>query len=183
MRNYDVQSDDMYSKFMNALERLEDIIENAESTWVTNKIKIDKNEIDIVMKEIKMELPEEFNHFRWLKEQREVIMDDAQKQADELIISAEHRHKEIIDNAKQEKKKMLAELDAYIKKSVEQHEIVRHAKVKANEIIANAQAGSKEIRLNSYSYANDMLNRSYLQLEKTLRAIDKDRKEMQKYTP
>lgn len=119
------------------LETLEDIIENSRNVPFSAKGIVDKEELLDIIKEIRIKLPDELKQAKWVKEERQRILVEAQKEADDIVKEAENRIISMID----------------------EHEITRKANETAEEIIEKAKKESKEIRLASLKYADDMLSR------------------------
>ncbi len=178
MSNYNLEF-----KVMDLLEELEDKIENSNPNMFTNKIKIDKDEIEHIIEEIKISLPEEYQHVKWLKEQRDLIIDDAQRHAENLLVDAENKEIQILENANMEKDKRLAELEAYVNQSVEEHEIVRLAKQRAEGIIRDANEQAYQMKMSAYQYTEEMLGNSFKHFEHVLSVIEQNRQEMLRYRP
>ncbi len=55
----------------------------------SNKVQVDKDEIFEIIDEIKMKLPNEIKQSKWVIEERNKILVDAQKEADEMLKEAE----------------------------------------------------------------------------------------------
>ena len=70
------------------LETLEDILERGKSVPFTSKTIIDKEELLEIVKEIRLKLPDELKQAKWIKEERQRILVEAQKEADEVVKEA-----------------------------------------------------------------------------------------------
>ena len=110
------------------LEALEDILERSKTVPFTDKGIVSKNEILDIIKEIRLKLPDELKQAKWIKEERERIITEAQKDADDIVKEAENRIISMIDEQEITKK-------AYEKKT----EII----ATANDIIANPRKYSE----------------------------------------
>lgn len=117
------------------IDNLEDVIEDASSVPLTSKCLIDKEEIFERIQEIRLQLPEDLKQAKWVKEERQRILMEAQKEADNILKGAEDK----------------------IAALVNEHEITKHAQEQAEIIIANAQNNAKDIRLGTLEYADGML--------------------------
>ena len=124
------------------LETLEDIIERSRTIPFTEKIITDKNEILDIIKEIRLKLPDELKQAKWIKEERERIIAEAQKDADDIVKEAENRIISMID----------------------EHEITRKAYEKKTEIIATANEIYREVSKDTSNYADSILEN----IEKTI---------------
>ena len=70
------------------LETLEDILEKSKTLPFTEKSIIAKEEFLDIIKEIRLRLPDELKQAKWIKEERERIISEAQKDADDIVKEA-----------------------------------------------------------------------------------------------
>ena len=138
------------------LEELEDIMEKSRSVPFSNKCIVDKEQILDIIKEIRLKLPEEIKQAKWIKEERQRILVEAQNEANEIIKEAENRIISMID----------------------EHEITRKAYEKKVEIIETANEMSREIKNGTEEYADGVLAGIEVALEDALRVIKNNRKEL-----
>ena len=117
------------------LETLEDILEKSKTVPFTDKSIVSKNEILDIIKEIRLKLPDELKQAKWIKEERERIIKEAEKDADDIVKEAENRIISMID----------------------EHEITRQANERKNEIITTANDMYREYQNNANAYADSML--------------------------
>ena len=117
------------------LEELEEIIESSRNMPFTNKGLVDKEEILDLAKEIRLKLPDELKQAKWVKEERQRILAEAEKEAEGIVKEAENRIISMID----------------------EHEITRKAYEQKKEIIENANERSREISKGTKEYADELL--------------------------
>ena len=117
------------------LETLEDILEKSKSLPFTDKSIVSKKEVLDIIKEIRLKLPDEIKQAKWIKEERERIIAEAQKDADDIVKEAENRIISMID----------------------EHEITKKAYEKKTEIIATANDVYREYSNNANTYADEIL--------------------------
>ena len=79
------------------LETLEDILERSRRLPFTEKVITDKTEILDIIREIRLKLPDELKQAKWIKEERERIIAEAQKDADDIVKEAENSINSMID--------------------------------------------------------------------------------------
>ena len=79
------------------LETLEDILEKSKNVPFTTKSIVDKEEFLEIIKEIRLKLPDELKQAKWIKEERQRILLEAEKEADEIVKEAENRIISMID--------------------------------------------------------------------------------------
>jgi vacuolar-type H+-ATPase subunit H len=138
------------------IDEIEDILENASTLPFSNKVVIDAEEILEILKEIRIKLPDEIKQANWIKEERQRILAQAQKDADTILNEAESKLKELID----------------------QNEITKKAKETAEEIITKAQNNAKEIRLGALEYADNILYETQQNLKKLIETLNENRQEL-----
>jgi vacuolar-type H+-ATPase subunit H len=143
-------------EILSILETLEDLVEKSINVPLSGKCLVDKEEIPEIIKELRLKLPDDIKQAKWVKEERQRILLDAQKEASNMLKDAESK----------------------IASMVDEHEITRKAYEQANEIIAGAQKNAREIRLGTKEYADSILNKVEEILRDTLEVIKMDRQEL-----
>ncbi|NLI58522.1 MAG: ATPase [Clostridium sp.] len=143
-------------EILSILESLEDLVEKSVSVPFSGKCMIDKEEILEIIKEIRLKLPDDIKQAKWVKEERQRILLEAQKEANEIIKDAENQISSLVD----------------------EHEITKKAYEQSNEIVSNAQKNAKEIRLGTKEYADSVLNKVEEILLETLQVIKSNREEL-----
>lgn len=143
------------------LDDLEDIIENSSSIPFSGRVLLSREEIIEMIKEIRIQLPDEVKQAQWIKEER-----------NKILIDAQHESENIISNTKK-----------HIEELVERDKIVELAKRKGEEIIASAEEQAKEIRIASTKYADDILENLETELLNIKETIESNRKELKSYNP
>jgi len=138
------------------IEALEDVIEKGVSIPLSGRCLIDKDEVLEIIQEIRLKLPDDLKQAKWVKEERQRILLEAQKEANNLVKSAED--------------KLLALID--------EHEITKKANEQANEIIANAKKNAREIRLGTKEYADEVLENLENIIRSAMEMIQENRKEL-----
>ena len=117
------------------LETLEEILEQSKKLPFTDKAVVDKEAILEVIKEIRLKLPDELKQAKWIKEERQRILTEAQKEANDIVKEAETRIISMID----------------------EHEITKKAYEQKAQIIETANEMSREISQGTKEYADNVL--------------------------
>ncbi len=143
-------------EILTILETLEDVVEKSVNVPVVGKCLIDKEEILEIIKEIRLKLPDDIKQAKWVKEERQRILLEAQKEANNIIRDAENKISSLVD----------------------EHEITKKAYEQANEIISNAQKNAREIRLGTREYADSILNKLEEILADTINVVQTNREEL-----
>ena len=138
------------------LETLEDILEKARKIPFSSKSIVDKEELLEIIKEIRLKLPDEIKQAKWIKEERQRILVEAQNEANDIIKEAENRIISMID----------------------EHEITKKAYEKKAEIIETANEMSREISKGTKDYADSILGNIETALQQALETIQNNRREL-----
>ena len=138
------------------LETLEEALENSKTIPFSGKSVVEKEELLDIIKEIRIKLPDELKQAKWVKEERQKILVEAQKEADEIVKEAENRIISMID----------------------EHEITRKAYEQKAQIIETANEMSREISKGTKDYADNLLEKLEVVLEDALKTVQNNRKEL-----
>ena len=104
---------------------------------------IDTKEFEEVIEQIRNYLPDELKKAKWVMGEKDRILEDAQKE---------------YQNVKKETMEMM-------RQNIENHDMVKEAKLRANEIIALAQRDAKAIRIGSREYSTEILSQLDKEIE------------------
>ena len=118
------------------LAELEQILDESRAVPFSNKVSVEKETLYDIISEIRMKLPNELKQSKWVIEERNKILVDAQKEADELIKNAEERMNRMVDD----------------------NEVTKLAYEQAAAIIDSAKKSAKEMRLGAVEYAEEILS-------------------------
>lgn len=143
-------------EILSILETLEDLVEKSPNLPLTGRCLVDRDEILEIIKEMRLRLPDDIKQAKWIKEERQKILLEAQKEANSILEDAEGRISSLVDD----------------------HEITRKAYDQADEIISNAQKNAREIRLGTKEYADGILCKVEDILKDTLDVIEMNREEL-----
>lgn len=138
------------------IDMMEDVIEKAVTLPFSGRALIDKDELVDLMQEVRLHLPEDFKQAKWIKEDRQRILDEANKEVASIIKNAEEQMASMIDD----------------------HEITQKAYAQANEIVAAAQNNAMELRNGTRQYADDVMASLEARIEKLLNVVHENRKEL-----
>ena len=140
------------------IEILEDVVDKSVGIPFVGKSVIDRDELLDLIQEIRLSLPDDLKQAKWVKEERQRILLEAQKESSSMIKNAEEQIISMID----------------------EHEITKKAYEQANEIITNAQNNARELRLGAMQYANDVMSKLEGGVVGVLDTIKENRKELKK---
>jgi vacuolar-type H+-ATPase subunit H len=143
-------------EILSILEALEELVENAPGVLFSGRCILDRDEVLEIVKEIRLKLPDDLKQAKWVKDERQRILQEAQKEGNDIIKNAESRISSLVD----------------------EHEITKKAYEQANDMITNAKQNSREIKLGTKEYADNVLSKVEDILKETLEVIQVNREEM-----
>ena len=141
---------------LSLLEIMEEMLENSSPVPFSKKIMVEKEQIVEIINEIRQKLPDELKQAKWVKEERQRILLDAQKEANDIIREAENKIISMID----------------------EHEITKKAYEQKAEIIDAAESYSKELVTATKDHADSILADLESSLKEKLEMIKGNRREL-----
>ncbi len=141
---------------LSLLEELEQLLESGSTVPFSKKVMIDKDVVDELVSAIKLKTPDELKQARWVKEERQRILQDAQKEANDIIKEAENKIIGMID----------------------EHEITKKAYEQRSEIIDAAEKYKRDLIAATREHADSILEDLENQLKDNLDMIRSNRKEL-----
>jgi vacuolar-type H+-ATPase subunit H len=122
-------------KVLELLDEIEDIIDTASGFPLTGKIMVDASEILEIVKEIRVELPDEIQQAQWIKQERQRILDEAKKEYEDILNKAQQQAEALIEN----------------------DDIVIRAKKRADEIMTISEENCKNLKMQTFDYVDGIL--------------------------
>ena len=125
----------MSSRIEQLIDEIEEYIDNCKYQALSNtKIIVNKEEIDELLRELRMKTPDEIKRYQKIISNKEAILNDARTKAEALINEATVHTNELIN----------------------EHEIMQQAYSQANEVVTLASHQAQEILDNATIEANNM---------------------------
>lgn len=125
----------MSSRIEQLIDEIEEYIDGCKYQAFSNtKIIVDKEEIDELLRELRMKTPDEIKRYQKIISNKEAILNDARAKAEALINEATIHTNELIN----------------------EHEIMQQAYAQANEVVTMATHQAQEILDNATMEANNM---------------------------
>ena len=125
----------MSSRIEQLIDEIEEYIENCKYQALSNtKIIVNKEEIDELLRELRMKTPDEIKRYQKIISNKEAILSDARSKAEALINEATVHTNELIN----------------------EHEIMQQAYAQANEVVTLASHQAQDILDNATIEANNM---------------------------
>lgn len=141
---------------LSLLEELEQMLDSSASVPFSKKVMLDREQVEELINEIKLKTPDELKQARWVKEERQRILQDAQKEANDIIKEAENKIIGMID----------------------EHEITKKAYEQRSEIIDAAEKYKRDLISATREHADSILEELENKLKEYLDMIRSNRKEL-----
>ena len=131
---------------LDLLAELEDVIDKGTSVPFTGRCMLDREELLEIIQDIRLKLPTDLEKAKWINAERQNIINDANKEADELMKVAND--------------KIIA--------MISENEITKRAMAAAEEITGKANAEAQAAKTSSYQYADYLLENVENVVHKTI---------------
>lgn len=122
-------------KVLELLEELEDIVDAATKVPMMSKVMVEAEDIFSIVREIRLALPDDVQQAKWIRDERDRILEDAKNEYERII---------------REAKKQADYL-------VETDEITMRATKLSHEIRQDAEVHAKLLKMRTYDYVDKML--------------------------
>ncbi len=141
----------MSSKIEQLIDEIEEYIDGCKYQALSNtKIIVNKEEIDALLRELRMKTPDEIKRYQKIISQKEAILNDAKEKAEALLQQTAVQTNELIN----------------------EHEIMQQAYAQANEIVTMATKQAQEIRDNAVIEANSYRAAAIQYMDDNLRNLE-----------
>lgn len=135
------------SKIEQTITEIEQYIERCKYQPFSNtKIIVERDELDELLRELRMKTPEEIKRYQKILNNKEAILADAQAKAEAMIAQATAQTNELV-----------SEHEIMQQAYAQANEIVMLATKQAQEILDQAASEANEIRTGAMAYLDDML--------------------------
>ena len=132
------------------LELIDEMLDSSHGVpFASKKVMVDVEQMRDYLDKIRLNLPEEMRQANKIVNQRKTIIDEANKNAEDIITRAEARARDLVAN----------------------HEIIKAAEAKASEIEKQALIKAKAVKDATDKYLVDMLERAEGSLSDSLNVI------------
>jgi len=150
---------------LDLLEEIEDIVDTATAFPLTGKLMIDPNELLEIVREIRLDLPDDIQQARWVKDEKDRILNEAKSEYEKIIIEAKKQADYLVESDDITLKAQ--KLAAGIKNEAEQHAKVLKMRTYdyVDKMLFDMQSKMDELNL---KYFGEM----YSNLEKTFNDIN-----------
>jgi len=128
------------------LSNMEDVLEQAKNMPFSDKVLVDREELYDMITDIRLKMPNEIEQSKWVLDEKNRIIQDAKRDAEQIIKEAEEERNRLVD----------------------ENEITRRACAQAEEIVSEAKKVAKDMRMGAKEYADDLL----MQMDEQMKQLD-----------
>ena len=137
----------MSSRIEQLIDEIEDYIDSCKYQPLSKtNIIVNKEEIDDLLRELRMKTPDEIKRYQKIISNKEAILNDARSKAEALIKDATVQTTELIN-----------EHEIMQQAYAQANEVVRMATMQAQDILNTATAEANGVRTSAMQYLDDML--------------------------
>ena len=141
----------MSSRIEQLIDELEEYIESCKPKFMSNsEIIVNKDEIDELLRELRMKTPDEIKRYQKIISNKEAILNDARAKAEALINETNIRTNELIS----------------------EHEIMQQAYAQANEVVSMASRQAQDILDKATMEANELKMQAARYTEEQLAGLE-----------
>ena len=137
----------MNSKIEQIIDEIQEYIDNCKYSPLSNtKIVVSKDEMDELLRELRMKTPEEIRRYQKIISNRDAILEDAKVKAEAMLREATIHTNELV-----------SEHEVMQQAYAQANDIIRQATEKAQAILDNATNDANAIRSGAIQYTDEML--------------------------
>lgn len=137
----------MSSRIEQLIDEIEEYIDNCKpQAFSSTKIIVNKDEIDELLRELRMKTPDEIKRYQKIISNKEAILNDARTKAETLVKEATIQTNQLIN-----------EHEIMQQAYAQANEVVTMATRQAQEILDNATMEANNVRMSAMQYMDDML--------------------------
>jgi vacuolar-type H+-ATPase subunit E/Vma4 len=136
----------LMNNILNLIDEMENYFDTCKKVPISNKLMVDIEVIYEFMTDIRLKLPEEIKRAERIVEEKEKILLEAKKSANNVEREAEARVYQLIN----------------------EHEIMKQAYAEGEKIVAEAKNTSREMKLGAYEYVDELLSQLEAAVKDTL---------------
>src|SRR6478736_3170914 len=98
------------------IDKLDDLVHNAKPVPLTDQVRVDREEIYDLLDQMRATIPEEIKQARWIVKERQEMLAQAERDAEEIVEEAREREREIRLGAEDYADDILSTLEVNLQK-------------------------------------------------------------------
>lgn len=139
------------------LDDMENMLIDAARVPFTNKRVVEEDDLARFLDELREQMPKEIDEAKRIIADRQRILDDAQREAQNIVEQAK----------------------AYVIRLTDENAINKQAQEQANEFVAQARKTAADLQTDAVSYADEVFKHVTAHLEKTLEVVKQGHRDLQ----
>lgn len=148
----------MSSRIEQLIDELEEYIESCKPKFMSNsEIIVNKDEIDELLRELRMKTPDEIKRYQKIISNKEAILNDAREKAQALMDDATNKSQALIDQTTAQTTALLSEHAVMQQAHAQADQVITLAVQQAQEILDKATIEANELRMQAAQYTEDRL--------------------------
>lgn len=150
------------SRIEQSIDEIYNYVEDCKpSKLYPNKVVVERGELYDLLDQLRMCAPEEIKRYQKIINNRDGILNEAQKRAEDMVIQAQQQTAQLLDQ------------NEIVQTAYQRaEEIMKQATEEAERIVNAAQQESEQMRRASLVYTNDLLAEAQRHVEESLRETD-----------
>ncbi len=141
---------------MALLDRLDTYLSECSRVPLVGRLMVEEDEVFAIIDDLRAALPQELEHAKWLLKERERIIAEARKEADEILNDAQGQ----------------------IASLASESSISKEARNQAEDLMDKARGVAREINSGAREYADDLMQRVQEVMEEVLERVKQGRREL-----
>lgn len=138
------------------LAQMEQLLAEARPVPLSASVMVNRKDFEDVIDDIRASLPEELRQSRWVIKERDEVLEQAEREAEQITA-----------DARAEAARLISET-----------EVVRQSQRQAERILEEAREQSRVLRLEAEDYVDSKLANFEIVLAKTMKAVEKGRERL-----
>ncbi len=150
------------SRIERAIDEIYEYVENCKPSKLSpNKVTVAKDELYDLLDALRMCAPDEIKRYQKIINNRDEILSDARKQAQNVVNQAEAQTRQLLDQ------------NELVQTAYAQAEsIIQQAQAQAEQIVSQAVGESEQVRTSALYYTSDLLGEAGRNIETSLREFE-----------
>jgi cell division septum initiation protein DivIVA len=138
------------------IAQLEQLLAEARPVPLSASVMVNRREVEELLAGLRAALPEEMRQARWVLKERDELVAQGQREAEQVLADAEAEQRRIVSET----------------------EVVRASRREAERILEEARDEARRLRLEAEDYVDGKLANFEIALQKTLRTVEKGRERL-----
>lgn len=160
-------------RIFNVLDKIENAIYNSRKIPLSNYAIIRKDKILNLIEKTRQNLPKEFKQARFVTQENQRIMQEAERKAAQIVKSAQKKAEQIIQSAKEESQKLLDKEAVVVNAKERADEILNEAKKEAEAMLEETKAKCSSMLKSAEMQAKEIITKASKEAEITRQGADK----------